>query len=159
MVTMLLHVPSKTITFIFNWNSNSHLEEQCYQKQRRFHRHHSNKLVPLYHHHKAIPTRKHSSRMCTARLLTVSRRIPCISGVVCTIPRVARPRRVCQIPHLWMQTPPGYRSPLAAPPSHVTCDACWEAKPHPPYIQNDRRSLPQTSFEDGNEVQMQLFQI
>ena len=66
--------------------------------------------------------------MCTARLLTVSRSIPCISGGTA-------------------QSPPGYipppleADPLDADPqsqilleadpnSHVACDVCWEA-PHP----------------------------
>ena len=62
-------------------------------------------------------TRKHSCSMRTARLLTISRSIPCILG------RGDLPNK-----------PPRYRlsRPLGCrPPGHVTCDACWEANPPP----------------------------
>ena len=70
----------------------------------------------------------HSSRMCTAHLLTISRSIPCILGGLPNPP--------------WMQTsleadPPGGRPTEADPPGcrlagHVNCDACSEANlPHP----------------------------
>ena len=52
--------------------------------------------------------RMHSSRMRTARLLTVSRSIPCIGGGCLPNPALD-----------------------IDPPGHVTCDACWEAKPRP----------------------------
>ena len=70
----------------------------------------------------------HSSRMRTARSLTVSRSIG--GGGVSVQPPGCRPP--------WMQTPhadplgrPSLgRPPLdAEPPGHVNSDACWEATP------------------------------
>ena len=72
------------------------------------------------------PTRMHSSRMRTARLLTVSRSSQGGGEVGASAQS-----------H-WMQTPPGADSP-----GHVTCHACWEANP-PPLAQNDWQTLPKT---------------
>ena len=51
--------------------------------------------------------------------------------------------------------PPGGRHPLDAdPPGCVTCDACWEANPHPPVDRMtdacENITLPQTLFAGGN---------
>ena len=42
----------------------------------------------------------------------------------------------------------------ADPPGHVTCDACWEANPHPPWTNTcENITLPQTSFAGGKNGQ------
>ena len=104
-------------------------------------------------------TRMHSSRMRTARSLTISHSIP---GVICPTPLDADPPGCRPFLHAdppWMLTPAGYRPSLDAdtsldadPPFHVTCDACWEANPTPMNRMTHRCkniTLPQTSFVGG----------
>ena len=103
----------------------------------------------------------HSSRMRTARSLTISHSIP---GVICPTPLDADPPGCRPFLHAdppWMLTPAGYRPSLDAdtsldadPPFHVTCDACWEANPTPMNRMTHRCkniTLPQTSFAGGNQ--------
>ena len=70
--------------------------------------------------------RKHSSRMRIARLLTVYRSIPCISGG----------GGICQPPNPQMQTPCRYSHPLDADSSYLTNPS--------PHEQNDTcvKTLP-----------------
>ena len=71
--------------------------------------------------------------MRTARLLTVSRSIPCLPNPPDADPSEGKPP--------WMQTP-----------DHVTCNACWESIPHSANRMTDTRkniTLPQTSFAGG----------
>ena len=73
-------------------------------------------------------TRMHSSRMCTAHLLTVFRSIQ-LGGLLnpppgCRPPGCRPPPR-CR-PHLWMLTPLD-----ADPLGHVTYNACWESSSPP----------------------------
>ena len=93
--------------------------------------------------------------MPTTRLLTVSRSIPCISGVC--------PTQLDPLDLPWRQTPPGCRplwrqtTPDADPldvdsHDHVTCDACWDATPPSVNIMThtyENNTLPQTSFASG----------
>ena len=87
----------------------------------------------------------HSSRMLTAHLFTISRRIPCISGGSLTNPPCSQTLEVCSLspsPHMQilldadlldadlLDADPIDSDPLVAEPyGHVTCDVCWEANP------------------------------
>ena len=80
-------------------------------------------------------TRMHSSRMRTARLLTVS--YSAGGGGICPTPT------------------PGYRTPMDADPpplGYVTCDTCWEGNP-PDRLTDacENITLPQTSFAGGKK--------
>ena len=115
----------------------------------------------------------YSSRMRTARLLTVSCSIPCILGGLPN-PRPPPPPPTAEAdPHPLRQTP----APLEAdppplkvdpptletdsphlggrtPPGHVTCDACWKANPPPPPPHThvcENIILPKTSFVGGKD--------
>ena len=107
-------------------------------------------------------TRKHSSRMRTARF-------PSSGGGGLSTPPICRPLPSLYAetpldadppPHPLMQTPPlaadpalGCRPPPSGcrPPGHVTCDACWETNPHPLLRTNtcENTTLPKTSFAGG----------
>ena len=84
-------------------------------------------------------TRKHSSRMCTAHLLTVSSSFPCILGGVCPKPPEADPMEAAH---------PLEADPLD-PPGHMTCDACWKATPNRQTNTCENITLPQSSFAGG----------
>ena len=91
-------------------------------------------------------TRMPSSRMRTARLLTI-----CCRGWGGSIPAPWMQTS------LWMQTSPGCRLPwMQTPPGHVSCDACWEAIPIPTEgmtLACENITLLQTSFTGGNNIQ------
>ena len=118
----------------------------------------------------------HSSRMRNARVLTVSRNIPCISeGGSAQPPPRCRPLPPleadspgCRPPGyrlpIWIQTPhPGGRPPTldadppgGRPPGRMTCDACLEATSPPPTMDRmtgacENITLPQTSFAGGKK--------
>ena len=77
----------------------------------------------------------HSSRMRTARLLTVCRSI---RWAVCPIPLLDADPPGCRLP--LDADPPDAEPPRSRPPpSYVTCDACWEANPPPLDRRNNRR--------------------
>ena len=85
-------------------------------------------ITPTPHRQKTFRTRMHSSRVRTARLLTVSRRS---QGGLSSPPGGRTPPA-----YPWRQTtppPPDADCPTLDedPPGHVTCDACWEVTPHP----------------------------
>ena len=75
----------------------------------------------------------HSSRMHTARLLTVSLSITCISGGGSAQPHWMRiPHLEAEVPLVADLHPPLEAEPLAADPTggrSSTCDVCWEANP------------------------------
>ena len=118
-------------------------------------------------------TRKHSSKMCTARFFS-SGGIggPHLQGSdqpplpACIPPPLAcrPPPPACRSPGC-KSLPPRIQtssSPMQTPSpwiqtlSHVTCDACWEANP-PPHVNKitdtcKSITLPQTSFAGGNKI-------
>ena len=95
---------------------------------------------------KTVKTRIHSSMMRTARLLTISRSIPCISGGLHKW-ATSHPPPNRQTPTSWIQTPlnadppvmwPGMHAGKSAPPPGGQINTC------------ENITLPQTSFAGGN---------
>ena len=99
-----------------------------------------------------MKTRMHSSRIRTARLLTVSRSIPWGEGGLPNPPD-ADPLLDADPPPLLDADPHPFLD--ADPPGHVTCNTCWEVNPHPVNRMTDRCkniTSPQTSFAGGNNT-------
>ena len=105
----------------------------------------------------------HSSRMRTARLLTVScsARGGGEQGIYPHPPLMQTP---LDAHPSWMHTPFDVDPTGCTHPGHVTCDACWEATPTPVNRMTHsckNITLLQTSFAGGNKQQassiMQIF--